>query len=189
MSGMGQASQQVELAVPPASLLCASLGQSHFLTGLDFFTEMWGGCSPPRGSEQRSGHPADSNNPLPRPAPPALPWALLQPQEGPGPSWEPLTAQQATPWAGLHGVKRKGEIPRCSTLAISTAPSPGSQPSSGETDATQFLSFGFSSCSRPDSPVWHLTQVGGKWPGCILVALEVWLMAGWREGTASGAPG
>lgn len=124
---MGQASQQVELAVPPASLLCASLGQSHFLTGLDFFTEMWGGCSPPRGSEQRSGHPADSNNPLPRPAPPALPWALLQPQEGPGPSWEPLTAQQATPWAGLHGVKRKGEIPRCSTLAISTAPSPGSQ--------------------------------------------------------------
>lgn len=46
---MGQASQQVELAVPPARLLCASLGQSHFLTGLHFFTEMWGGCSPPQG--------------------------------------------------------------------------------------------------------------------------------------------
>lgn len=73
---------------------------------------------PPRGLQQPS---------LPRPAPPALPWALLQPQEGPGPSWEPLTAQQATPWAGLHRVKRKGgdrDTPRWSTLATSTSPLP-----------------------------------------------------------------
>lgn len=102
-----RSAQQVELAVAPGSCPhCTSLGMPHLLTGLISSLRCGGDAAAP-GHRSSSQAIPPSRHPVLAPA--ALPWDRLQPQEDPGRSWEPLTAQRATPRVGLHRVKSRGD--------------------------------------------------------------------------------
>lgn len=93
-------------------------------------------------------------------------YAMGQPTGGAPQGWERQ---------GERGTQEETHI-----LAATTSPAPC--PSLGE-DVTQFPSCGLSSCSRLDSPVWHLRWMAGGL--CVLITP---LRAGSRLGGEKGLP-